>query len=84
MCLSFITGELLVNKDISAKVLYTRHCNVLLKTKAKKKLSIESLKMSFDSLVCTKVVHKRCHQYVVTSCPGHKDETSDKVRRKKK
>ena len=29
--------------------------------------------------VCTCVVHKRCHQSVVTKCPGMKDATQDDV-----
>ncbi|KAI0233805.1 Calcium-independent protein kinase C [Lamellibrachia satsuma] len=33
----------------------------------------------YQCQVCTCVVHKRCHQNVVTKCPGMKDATTDEV-----
>ena len=37
------------------------------------------LKPIFLFVVCTKVVHKRCHESVVTACLGHKDEALELV-----
>jgi hypothetical protein len=32
---------------------------------------------SFDIVVCTCVVHKRCHESVLWKCPGSKDTVED-------
>ncbi|XP_026287466.1 protein kinase C isoform X1 [Frankliniella occidentalis] len=37
-------------------------------------------KQGYQCQVCTCVVHKRCHNQVLTKCPGLKDSTQDEVR----
>lgn len=37
-------------------------------------------KQGYQCQVCTCVVHKRCHNQVLTKCPGIKDSTQDEVR----
>lgn len=36
-------------------------------------------KQGYQCQVCTCVVHKRCHQHIVTKCPGSRDVPNDEV-----
>lgn len=78
-CLFLLLGVFLESKATSAKV--SRHTTLyhsLLNTNApgnKWKMII----LFFS--VCTCVVHKRCHQQVVTVCPRMKKTAKDQVRR---
>lgn len=59
-------------KHEKAKLSYRPHCKHFIpKVNIFKLLKIFFFKFS----VCTCVVHKRCHQSVVTKCPGMKDTT---------
>lgn len=40
---------------------------------------VETVASVLSLSVCTCVVHKRCHQHVVTKCPGMKDDKTDEV-----
>lgn len=73
----FIGG--LANKDINVKVSLTHHFLIIC-VSVTPKICKRNLNCIFSIAVCTCVVHKRCHNQVLTKCPGIKDSTQDEVR----
>ena len=72
--------ELAVNSISGARVVCTCVCVcVCVRERERESLICMYLCVCLFA-VCTCVVHKRCHQHIVTKCPGSKDDSNAEVR----